>query len=360
MNKILNNYLIYNFLKIVFNGVLIFLCLGVILNLFEEIEFFKKFQIGFSLPIFVTLLYLPNLILKLAPFLIFLSAMWYFRSININKDLLSLKIFGYSNWKIVLLLATSAAVLGVFLLLMFSPLTSSLIKYYEEIKAEYSRDIDHLVSVNKNGVWIKTSGMPTKIITGKKIVVNQLIDLTVYELNEENKIISRIESKRADISKNNWIIYKPIIYSFDNEVTKELKDKIVLETDYNAEKIQSLLKNTDTISFIELLTDYDRLIQKGYNENILNHKIHSYLTLPFFLFLMVILASIFTLTPAINSQNVRLSFIAIITCVVTYYLNDLSLVLGKTNRVPMVLAIWIPILSLSLFCGIGVLQINEK
>ena len=48
---------------------------------------------------------------------------------------------------------------------------------------------------------------------------------------------------------------------------------------------------------------------------------------------MVILASIFTLTPAINTQNVKLSFIAIITCVVTYYLNDLSLVLGKTNKV---------------------------
>ena len=74
---------------------------------------------------------------------------------------------------------------------MLSPITSSLIKYYEEIKAEYSRDIDHLVSVNKNGVWIKTSGSPTKIITGKKIIANQLIDLTVYELDDENKIISR-------------------------------------------------------------------------------------------------------------------------------------------------------------------------
>ena len=121
------------------------------------------------MPIFVTLLYLPNLILKLAPFLIFISAMWYFRSININKDLLSLKIFGYSNWKIVLLLSSSAAILGILFLLMLSPITSSLIKYYEEIKAEYSRDIDHLVSVNKNRVWIKTSGTPTKIITGKKI-----------------------------------------------------------------------------------------------------------------------------------------------------------------------------------------------
>ena len=99
MNKILNNYLIFNYLKIVLNTILIFLCLGVILNLFEEINFLKNFKWGFSLPIFVTLLYLPNLILKLAPFLIFISAMWYFRSININKDLLSLKILGILTGK---------------------------------------------------------------------------------------------------------------------------------------------------------------------------------------------------------------------------------------------------------------------
>ena len=47
MNKILNNYLVFNYLKIVLNTILIFLCLGVILNLFEEIEFFKNFKWGF-------------------------------------------------------------------------------------------------------------------------------------------------------------------------------------------------------------------------------------------------------------------------------------------------------------------------
>ena len=127
MNKILNNYLIFNYLKIVLNTILIFLCLGYSKFILRD-RIFKKFQMGFSLPIFVTLLYLPNLILKLAPFPIFISAMWYFRSININKDLLSLKIFGYSNWKIVLLLSSSAAILGILFLLMLSPITSSLIK----------------------------------------------------------------------------------------------------------------------------------------------------------------------------------------------------------------------------------------
>jgi len=45
---------------------------------------------------------------------------------------------------------------------------------------------------------------------------------------------------------------------------------------------------------------------------------------------------------------------------VIYYFKDLSLALGITDRVPLILAIWSPVLALSLFTFIGVLQINEK
>ena len=41
-------------------------------------------------------------------------------------------------------------------------------------------------------------------------------------------------------------------------------------------------------------------------------------------------------------------------------LKDLSLALGQTDRIHLVLAIWAPIIALSLFTFIGVLQINEK
>ena len=42
MNKIINKYLINGFLKSVVNTTLVFICLGILLNLFEEIEFFKN------------------------------------------------------------------------------------------------------------------------------------------------------------------------------------------------------------------------------------------------------------------------------------------------------------------------------
>ena len=37
------------------------------------------------------------------PFIIFISAMWFFISIKQNNELLTLKVFGYSNAKIIAL-----------------------------------------------------------------------------------------------------------------------------------------------------------------------------------------------------------------------------------------------------------------
>ena len=47
MNKIFFNYLLKKFLKTFFLVILVFYCFGIILNLFEEIEFFKNIDVSF-------------------------------------------------------------------------------------------------------------------------------------------------------------------------------------------------------------------------------------------------------------------------------------------------------------------------
>ena len=50
----------------------------------------------------------------------------------------------------------------------------------------------------------------------------------------------------------------------------------------------------------------------------------------------------------------------VIACVAVYYFKDLSLALGKTDRVSLSLSAWIPVAVIGLFSSIGILQINEK
>ena len=92
MNNVLFNYLIKNFLKTIFLTILVFYCFGMILNLFEEIEFFKNSDVSIFTPLILTSIFIPSMIIKLLPFIIFISSMWFMLKIRNNKDLLTLKV----------------------------------------------------------------------------------------------------------------------------------------------------------------------------------------------------------------------------------------------------------------------------
>ena len=81
--------------------------------------------------------------------------MWFLLNLRDSKDLLTLKVFGYSNFKIFFIIALVSFAFGWIILFMINPITSTMVKYYEQTKSNFSRDIDHLISVNKNGLWIK-------------------------------------------------------------------------------------------------------------------------------------------------------------------------------------------------------------
>ena len=84
------------------------------------------------------------------------------------------------------------------------------------------------------------------------------------------------------------------------------------------------------------------------------------LSLPFFLFLMTSIAAILTMGTLRKSHNFKFIVIGLIVCVAVYYFKDLSLAFGKTDRISIELASWAPVIILSIFSSVGILQINEK
>ena len=362
MNNIIFNYLLKNFFKTFLMIILIFYCFGVILNLFEEIEFFKNINVSIFTPLVLTSIYIPSMLIKILPFIIFVSSMWFMLNLRNNKDLLMLKVFGYSNLKIFFILATTSFVLGWLILVIFNPITSSLFKYYEKTKSNYSRDIDHLVTFNKNGLWIKENlDSMQRIIYADKPQGYDLVNVTIFHLNEKSNIIEKIYSERANIEDNLWKLKNVTIFKPKNKIFKsETLQEYEIVSIYNFEKINSLFKNFNTMSFLNLVTNYDHLLNTGYNKKLLNENLHSMISMPFFLFLMTALASIFTMYNLKKSENFKLIALGLLTCVLTFYLKDLSLALAQTDRISIISGVWAPVLALGFFTFIGVLQINEK
>ena len=362
MSKIIFNYLLKNFLKTFGVFILVFYCFGVILNLFEEIEFFKNTNVNIFVPLGLTSIFIPSMIIKILPFIIFLSSMWFMIKIRNNKDLLTLKIFGYSNFKIFLILACTSFILGWLILTLINPITSSMSKYYEKTKSNFSRDIDHLVTFNRNGLWIKENlESEQRIISASRPDGFELIDVTIFHIDRNSNIIEKINAKKANIKNNLWILEDVLIFKPLEGIFK--KEKFInheIKSIYNYEKINSLFKNFDTMSFVDLIVNYKLLLDNGYNEPFLNKSLHTMLSMPFFLFLMTGLASILTMNTLKKSDNFKYIIIGLLISVIIFYFKDLSLALGQTNRIPLILSVWAPVIALSFFTLIGVLQINEK
>ena len=108
--------------------------------------------------------------------------MWFITKIKNNRDLLILKVYGYSNLKIFIILALTSP----FGLDDFSNYKSNNLfngNVLRKTKSQYSRDIDHLISFNKNGLWIKENlETGNRIITAEKPEKFDLINVSIFNL----------------------------------------------------------------------------------------------------------------------------------------------------------------------------------
>ena len=158
-----------------------------------------------------------------------------------------------------------------------------------------------------------------------------------------------------------WEIDQAQIFRLENNIFSSKRvNNLEFKSVYNYDKITNLFKNFETISFLDLTLKYNKLISNGYNNLILKQTLNTHLSLPFLLLLMTGIAAILTMHTLKNSNNLAYIILGLIVSVLFFIFKDLSLALGKTDRIPMTLSIWAPVIVLSFFSFIGILQINEK
>ena len=224
-----------------------------------------------------------------------------------------------------------------------------MVKYYEITKSQYARDIDHLVTFNQNGLWIKE---PIKggnrIISAVSIDGPQIKNTTIFEFDNNQKLKKKFSRNHINISEKKWILTNVKIFNLSNGILKKEKfDQLEIMSMYDLEKITTLFSNSDTISFLDLFLNYQTFLDNGYSKQFLDQSFHTMLSLPFLLFLMTSIATILTMHTNKRTENFRFIIIGLITCVIVYYLKDLLIALGKTDRIPIILSIWAPVLTLS-------------
>ena len=358
---VINNYLAREFLKITINMSLVFFALGFIVNLFEEINFFKDFDVGIEVPIILSALYVPNLLYNALPFVILLSGIWFFQKIKKTDEIIAMKVSGMSNFSVIMVPSIISIILGVFVVTSINPITSVLVKKYETIRGSYEKEQNYLAAITVNGIWIKEKNFGKNYIIRSQNLDNQsLINLTIYEFDYNNNFLKRIEAKSADISSLNWKLYDAKVIDKDGKIVSENIDNLSYQSMYDIKKIKSLYSNLDTISFWNLEKEIELLEERGYSTGEMRSKFQRSLAFPFFLLSMILLSGVFTLGMRLKENNWTYIFTAIITSVLIFYFNDFSAALGKTGKLPIEVAVWMPITIIFIFGAVGLIHANQK
>ena len=342
---IIDKYLSKEFLKIVMNMSFVFFCLGFIINLFEEINFFKDYDVTIKVPILLSFLFIPSLIYNMFPFIVLLSGIWFFLKIKKTEEIIAMKVSGMSNFSVIIVPSIISIILGIVFVTSINPITSVMVKKYESIKGSYERDQDYLAAITVNGIWIKEKDSEkSNIIRASKLQGNNLINLTIYEFDSNQDFVKRIEAKSADISSLKWKLKQiKIIDSKGNNITSGVENSFYISM-YDIKKIKSLYSNLDTVSFWNLKKEIQLLEDRGYSSAEMRAKLQRSIAFPLFLLSMILLSGVFTLGVYFKDNNWTYVFISVITSVIIFYFNDFSAALGKTGKLPIEISVWMPVL----------------
>ena len=351
-------FIISIFLKSFLYVSIVVFCLVFILNLLTEIEFFRQIDIESYMPIYISLLNSPTLLFEIFPFIFLLTTQLFFINLIKNEQILTFKYSGLKNSNIMMILTSTSLFLGVILIILFYNLSSNLKNIYLEIKNNYTEDDKYLAVITNNGLWIKDSlEGKTFIINASKLDNKYLIDTSVTVLDKDYNVEKHIQSEKINIESKSWTLINPLIYKGNNKITKDIEK---IQSNFDFARIQSLFSNLSALSILELFN-----LRKNYKElNLstteINLQIQKILSFPIYLSLMTILSAIIMFnTKKIKSITIKIS-IGLFLAVMIYYINNFFNVLGKTEKIPIIFSIWIPIFFLTAVNSIFVIKINEK
>ena len=350
---------------------LIFLSLALLINSVGELVYLKdkKLENIIFIATVLTISKTPTTIIELSIFIFLFSGILFFVKMQKSNEINTTLLAGISKILPIIVPAIISFMFGVFIIFFLSPLSSTALNFYEKEKSIYSSN-DNLIVMNRMGLWfMENTGNGFNIIRADKIASNnfaKLNNVTIYNLDKDFNFVRRYDSKEVSITKKKWSLTQTQITEESKSVTlgQERKGSSLLDISFNSSININNLKNyftdVNTVSFWKILKTIKTLNSRGYSAEELRVKFHKYLSLPFNLFAMILVSTTFTMGTNRQYNTFMYLFFGTILGVCIYFLNDLSISVGLSNKLPLEISVWSPVGIVLFLSAINLIRINER
>ena len=242
--------------------------------------------------------------------------------------------------------------------IIFYNLSSVLKNSFLLIKNQYTDDSKYLAVITENGLWIKDEiNGKINIINADKVDNQFLLNVDITQFDKNFDMVRVIKSKKINISSKNWDVLEAKI--LENDIMSNF-NKIVFESNFDLKKINSLFSNLSSLTIIDLIKLRKNYKSLNYSLTEIDSHLYKLISYPLYLTLITIFSAIIMFNIGYQKKSLLNIVLGVFLSVVIYYINYFLKILGTSEKIPLIISVFLPLIILSIINMASIIRLNEK
>ena len=131
-------------------------------------------------------------------------------------------------------------------------------------------------------------------------------------------------------------------------------------SNFNYNEISKLFSNLSSLTLWNLFELKKNYISINYSTTEIDYHFQRIVAYPFLITIISLLSAILMLNLKFQKPKLFFIVLGILLSVIIYYVNFFFGTMGKNEKIPLLVSIWTPIITLMIISLIGMIKINEK
>ncbi|UCB56829.1 MAG: LPS export ABC transporter permease LptG [Candidatus Omnitrophota bacterium] len=343
--KIIDRYIVREFLVPFFYCLTVFISLYVVIDLCGRLEDILKHHVEWSVLLQYYGAFLPIIFVRTAPIAALLSTLYILGNLSKYNEIIALKATGLSIWRMVLPFFFLGIVISMATLVINDKIVPQANLVSATVKEEHL-DKEKAQLQERIVENIALYGAHNRLIHVRKFYTksNLLEEITILEQDNEERVIAKIQAKSAQWQGNKWAFNDCVVYNFNDKEEENAEPaffkKMLIGIE---EKPKDFLRREASAEFMnyQKLREYIRRLS-GSGAKIVQKllvDLHYKISFPFVSLIIIFLGIPFALSTQ-GTGKVASIGLSVVIAFFYYTVEALSLALGKGGTLPPIISAW--------------------
>lgn len=342
----------------------VFFLLVLFVDLVDQLRRFGGEEVGLGGLLLLSLLNLPQMLYRFFPLITILAAIALFLSLARSSEMVVTRAAGRSALRALLAPLVVALAIGALGVAVLNPIVAATSKQYEQ-RSDALRGTASVLAIGSTGLWLRQGAADGQTVIraqSANLDGTRLRQVTFLSFDPDGRPVERINAASAQLTEGAWLLRQAKIWDLASnappEAAAEQTPEMEVPSTLTADQIRDSFGTPSSIPIWELPAFIARLQTAGFSAQ--RHLVwfHGELSMPLFLFAMVLIGAAFTLRHQRGGRTGMMVLFAILLAFVVYFLRNFAMVLGENGQLPALLAAWAPPAA-AIALSLGVILHNE-